>query len=512
MLEMCSVLTFSSFPALTKLYSQPILLTNSPFSSFINKITVMKKKIIFIIPCLLCMMAFAQAQYSNSTTAGNKAEPTVNGKPYSQYKAEQDALKKQQEAQKMAAQKQAANANADIVAANAADAKPAPAKPQPVVTQQSVVSKKNETRVIADVPMGEGLTLASSTSAVTQEAVVTKQKELVAPATVQSNRGQGSLDQVPDYKSPVIKDANKSSGNESIEAKPAVIPSSVVSTETRKANPAPDVPEQFKLSGTAQSWTGRPAENKVTNTGDPAQSTDAPIVATDMNAYKAQQTANQKAAAADVIAKPKPVDASVVTTKEAKSNPAPEVPAQFKLNTESWNGGAVAAQSAVVRSDAAQSIDAKIGSEQYKAPSLDKANTQTGDEGKNQLSKPDAKKVDASLVNNAASKQADPAGLAMGSHGTGVAPAAQTQMNTKGTSLDPSAKATAPAGTVGQEGGGNPTPVPANTVKAPVKDVAPAPATASPAGSGPAGNSTSPAPVVPVETSKQGTEKPASKE
>lgn len=56
------------------------------------------------------------------------AQPTINGKPYSQYKAEQDALKKQMEANKIAA---AQNRNLDVVTVNPSDARPAPAKVEP---------------------------------------------------------------------------------------------------------------------------------------------------------------------------------------------------------------------------------------------------------------------------------------------------------------------------------------------------------------------------------------------
>lgn len=56
------------------------------------------------------------------------AKPTINGIPYSQYKIQQDALKRQREAQATAQ-------NQDIVTANAADAKPAPAKAQPAETK-----------------------------------------------------------------------------------------------------------------------------------------------------------------------------------------------------------------------------------------------------------------------------------------------------------------------------------------------------------------------------------------
>jgi hypothetical protein len=485
----------------------------------------MKKSIILI--CSFVLAVFTAHAQDNPLIQGAKVkqltpaeanalngskEPTVNGKPYSQHKAEQDALKRQQQNQAKPVLPAGLSIASNTGVVEQAVPKPAESKAYEGYKQPE--TKKVEAAVVkADTkPAPEAFKSPTQEQwgAMTERPVQTA----VASADPSAKQSKANMTAVA-----TKQDVPVTSAMEKIQSEPQ--PTKPAATEVDKPKqPAatPEVPAQFRLSGTAQSWTGRAIESKVTTTGDPAQSTDAPIAATDMNAYKAQQTANQKASAADVIAKPKTVDASVVTTKEAKSNPAPEVPAQFKLNTESWNGGAVAAQSAVVRSEAAQSIDAKVGSEQFKSPSMDRTNKETGDEGK-LPSKPETKKVDASLVSNAASKQADPAGLAIGKHATGVAPAAQTQMNTKGTSLDPAAKATAPAGTVGQEGGGNPTPVPANTVKAPVKDkdAAPAPAlpsnAANPAGNnGPAGNSTSPAPVVPVENSKQGTEKPASKE
>ncbi len=66
------------------------------------------------------------AKAQDGAVTVKQTEPTVNGKPYSQYKAEQDALKKQREANKAAAVQ-----NADLVTINPSDAKPAPVKVQP---------------------------------------------------------------------------------------------------------------------------------------------------------------------------------------------------------------------------------------------------------------------------------------------------------------------------------------------------------------------------------------------
>lgn len=73
----------------------------------------MKNKFLIILPVLICSFVYVNAQDNNALKSSKAtkvmtvaeanalngiAQPTVNGKPYSQYKAEQEALKNKQQA------------------------------------------------------------------------------------------------------------------------------------------------------------------------------------------------------------------------------------------------------------------------------------------------------------------------------------------------------------------------------------------------------------------------------
>lgn len=95
----------------------------------------MKKiSIVFSALFFVCLNSYSQSSLGTSgktmtVEEANKlngvAQPTINGKPYSQYKAEQDALKQQQNKKKTVV-------SSDIKTVNAADGKSVPAKLQPV--------------------------------------------------------------------------------------------------------------------------------------------------------------------------------------------------------------------------------------------------------------------------------------------------------------------------------------------------------------------------------------------
>ncbi|MBK7560101.1 MAG: hypothetical protein IPI68_00960 [Chitinophagaceae bacterium] len=86
----------------------------------------MKKIILITTFSFFTLAGFCQKEELNRKSEVPK-ELTINGKPYSQYKAEQDALKKQQEANKQSVIK-----SPQEISINAADFKPAPAIVQPV--------------------------------------------------------------------------------------------------------------------------------------------------------------------------------------------------------------------------------------------------------------------------------------------------------------------------------------------------------------------------------------------
>lgn len=69
----------------------------------------MKKTLLIIISLITVMVSYSQSAKTNSSSSDYKTtgvvDPTINGKPYSQYKAEQDALKQQQAAKLIAQQK-----------------------------------------------------------------------------------------------------------------------------------------------------------------------------------------------------------------------------------------------------------------------------------------------------------------------------------------------------------------------------------------------------------------------
>lgn len=164
------------------------------------------KKIILITAGMIAVLA-GYSQTNKGNNAGNTGvvEPTINGKPYSQYKAEQDALKKQQDANKQSA----ATQNAGLVTINASDARPAPAKvqpaetksdndgyskPAPVVTEQAVVEVKTEPVVLRQQPEGAQIParLALSKNSTTSNSKGTPPVEKVTPVNRTTEEAVGN--------------------------------------------------------------------------------------------------------------------------------------------------------------------------------------------------------------------------------------------------------------------------------------------------------------------------------
>lgn len=118
------------------------------------------KKILITGICFL-LLSNAYSQNSNTQAAGSPtmtiaeanrlngvAQPTINGKPYSQYKAEQDALKQQQSAGQNVARRNGNNDGATTAAV---------AKPKPDLSAQgssSVEPPITDTKPAADIVSG----------------------------------------------------------------------------------------------------------------------------------------------------------------------------------------------------------------------------------------------------------------------------------------------------------------------------------------------------------------------
>ena len=130
----------------------------------------MKNKIILILPALLLTFVFANAQdlqskdgkkaktmsFAESNSLNGSVEPIINGIPYSQYKAQQNALKKQQAAQQQVVpQPQLSTvAVADLKTSEAA----APSsKKLPVIASVEDAKKVNKTAELKPVTAKEKL-------------------------------------------------------------------------------------------------------------------------------------------------------------------------------------------------------------------------------------------------------------------------------------------------------------------------------------------------------------------
>ncbi|MGQ0738839.1 MAG: hypothetical protein ACT4OJ_07240 [Bacteroidota bacterium] len=373
------------------------------------------KKNIILIAFSMSLALMSNAQSSNMPTAigGDKvmtaeeanrlngvAQPTINGKPYSQYKAEQEALKKQ----RLQQQKQAAAApegglvlssdkgvNTTVATAGkpvefrtqavpaATDQKPviaeqapvfisemlkAPANPlppaatepktnQPVINENTKPAEKDKPQVPEQFRLPANASWGNATPAEmpVRNNVMPPQIKTGDPA--QSMNAQVVTDA---YKTPAVKGSNNSSGNEGIKAdmKPVdaknITPASVVSADSKKATPAPEVPAQLRLPA-SQEWNGRAvATETAAAKSNPAQSMDAPVKP---DAYKTPVIKDDGESAGDDIkktdkkpAETKPVQAAI-TKKETNTATTPEVPAQLRLNTsQSWDGRAVTREAA----------------------------------------------------------------------------------------------------------------------------------------------------------------------
>lgn len=129
----------------------------------------MRNKILMILPIVLCTFGIANAQ-NNDASSVKQTEVIVNGKPYSQHKAEQDALKQQQEAKKLAGTKvvfsgPGVNNNSPVDAVNPADKiqpvkEPITQKPVPTytITQQPEVPE--QFKLPATTPTWNGTAVA----------------------------------------------------------------------------------------------------------------------------------------------------------------------------------------------------------------------------------------------------------------------------------------------------------------------------------------------------------------
>lgn len=184
----------------------------------------MKKKIVIILPLLLGSLMYTAAQdnqskdgvksrtmsFSEANRLNGSIEPTVNGKPYSQHKAEQEALKQQKQKQQAAA--------------------------YPAI----------------EVALGNGDNNPAASAVVRQPDYKSPQLPAVTEDQQKAQIVTGP------YKTPVAAENKNAPDDKDIKPVPAtsVTSSSVTSTETKKVNPAPEVPAQFRLRENA-TWSGR---------------------------------------------------------------------------------------------------------------------------------------------------------------------------------------------------------------------------------------------------------------
>ncbi|HEY6063406.1 MAG TPA: hypothetical protein VIV35_07335, partial [Chitinophagaceae bacterium] len=165
-------------------------------------------------------------------------ELTIDGKPYSQYKAEQDALKKQQEANK-----QTVTQSLKEISINAADQKPVPVKVQPVVSKPSNGAMVDDGQTdLLKAAFERSKTVATTKEPVVQKPVINEQQpDIKTGETLPATPAMMSIPK------PVISSAN--TVNNDITANKQV--------ETQK----PQVPDQFKLSASG-TWTNKPVDDK----------------------------------------------------------------------------------------------------------------------------------------------------------------------------------------------------------------------------------------------------------
>jgi hypothetical protein len=203
-------------------------------------------------------MALAAVSQENAAKISSLAkdvpkELTINGKPYSQYKAEQDALKKQQEARQVVTQSQ------KEISINAADWKPAPVKVQPVE------SKPNNGAMVDDGktnPLKEAIEMSK---------IVPKVKETVAekPVIVE----QPSAIKIGETLDPIILNDSKVPVTTPQKNEPAA----KVNTKPAEIQ-KPQVPEQFKLPENPPTWGNKSVADKTAQTAAQTTSVKLPEV------------------------------------------------------------------------------------------------------------------------------------------------------------------------------------------------------------------------------------------
>lgn len=178
-------------------------------------------------------LTVAEANKLNGT-----AQPTINGKPYSQYKAEQEALKKQKQAGQSAPVQ-----DASVVMIKPSDVKPAPVKAEPA-------QKRRDDETIDRKP------------------AVTSSETVAVQPSVKGSSGN------PEANKPVsiARPDNLSNGPEadpskpgSIKPEPAKAPvQKRTAAEIEKANQQPAAAAKVQPSKTdVPSTTERPAETKT---------------------------------------------------------------------------------------------------------------------------------------------------------------------------------------------------------------------------------------------------------
>lgn len=153
----------------------------------------MKKILITIVAVLSCNLLFAQQSKAKSlepektmsasetNQLNGKAEPTINGKPYSQWVIEQKVILKQKEISSMAAQRQIPNLEVSTVTVNdiASTANPASAKAQtkrlPATAKEADMPKMvkapvtkavvNKEQLAEPLPSLQGITITAQEAA-----------------------------------------------------------------------------------------------------------------------------------------------------------------------------------------------------------------------------------------------------------------------------------------------------------------------------------------------------------
>lgn len=303
---------------------------------------------------------------------GTPKEPTINGKPYSQYKAEQEALK-QQRAVKTKQTLAANPTGLTIMPVTGTAPDPAAermkepvqygvkvvdekgaAEPGKAVDAAIVKTEVKQPATTPEVPvhfrLPENRTWGTAAAEVPVKNTGTATQLQSDPAQPVNAPVRGEA-----YKTPVMKDVNN--GGDKKDLSPAVqtIPASVVDKKQQDAaKPAPEVPAQFRMPENAGWGTAATTEKPVRNNvappqikSDAAQSMNTPVSA-EMYKTPEMKDANMNNNKKDINpAEAKAtIPAAVVSSKQpAAATPAPEVPSQFRLPaTQSWNGRPVATE------------------------------------------------------------------------------------------------------------------------------------------------------------------------